>query len=136
MRYNNCVQQKPDPSVAIQGNPGFHDFVWPSRARLSLFTAQLTQSVIPSSQGTAWCTTEVSGFGFHVGLDLLVVVESGGVSLGVCHAALGGGAAKLRRALDVVIRPAAVGAPYRLAGWVSGGERSRAGLSRAAGEGW
>ena len=46
MRYNNCVQQKPDPSVAIQGNPGFHDFVWPSRARLSLFTAQLTQSVM------------------------------------------------------------------------------------------
>ena len=108
----------------------------PPHGRATLGTFQLMAVVIPSSEGTAWCTTEVPGFGFHVGLDLLVVVESGGVSLGVCHAALGGGAAKLRRALDVVIRPAAGGAPYRLAGWVSGGERSRAGLSRAAGEGW
>jgi len=100
-----------------------------------LFSDQLTRGVIPTSTGTAWCTTEVLSFGFQVGLYLLVLSEVAEASLAVCHAALGGGAAKLRRALNVASASTTGRAPYRLAERATGGDRSRAGLSLAAGEG-
>jgi hypothetical protein len=46
MQQNKRFEQSPDANISICGNPAFHVFVWPLRARLPLGTAQLKRSVM------------------------------------------------------------------------------------------
>jgi hypothetical protein len=44
--HNKRFEQTPDSNISIHGNPGFCVYVRPSRALLSLGTAQLKLSVM------------------------------------------------------------------------------------------
>ena len=44
--HNKRFEQSPDSNVSTHNNPVFYVFVWPSRALLSLGTAQLKRSVM------------------------------------------------------------------------------------------